>query len=194
MMRLAMGLCLLAGMAVAEEPVAATAVQLPEATVKRIAAGPEAFADRIGVIVAGYGAAGGIDRAGIARYIAVERAATRAGQIGRMLAADGDNDGTVTQAEVAALSGLIAARARGALIRAFAQGDTNGDGAMDMAEIRANAQRAALRRLGEPEADMLRSLMLCDLDRDGILTPAEVSAVVAALALRPAAATPHPAA
>ncbi len=156
------------------------AAGLPQDTLGRIQAAPERFVERMAEIIAGYGGAEGIDANGIARYIAVTRAEARARRMTEMLAADLDNDGAITAAEVATLAPLLEARQRGRLVEAHRRGDADGDGEVTTAELQALAERAAQRRVSARAATALQGLMAFDLDGNAVLSTAELGQVVAA--------------
>ncbi len=159
----------------------AVAAALPDATLKRIQAAPDAYLDRTATMIAGYGGADGIDETGIDRYIAVTRAEARAYRMRDLLAADLNNDGGVTGDEVATLAPLLGARERGRLVRAFGQGDGDGDDVLTAGELLAVAEKAAQRRISESAAGGLRGLMAFDLDGNGLVSSAELADVVAAI-------------
>jgi Ca2+-binding EF-hand superfamily protein len=193
--RMAAGIALLAGAAQAgdgRDP-AQVAAGLPQSTVARIQSGPERYAERTAEIIAGYGGADGIDANGIARYIAVTRAEARARRMGEMLAADLDNDGTITADEVASLAPLLDARQRGRLTQAHRRGDGDSDGVLTAAELQAVGEAAARRRIGAQAATALQALMAFDLDANGSVSTTELGQVVAAvLRLAPVAGQPDP--
>jgi hypothetical protein len=158
------------------------AAGLPPALLTRIQTSPETYLDRAATIIAGYGGTGGIDAAGIDRYIAVARAEGRALRIGDLLTADLDNDGAVTADEVETLAPLLDARKRGRLMRSYAQGDADSDGVMTAGELQAVGERAGMRRMSEAAAAALQALLAFDLDGNGLVSSAELADVVAAAA------------
>jgi hypothetical protein len=175
---------LLAGAAGAAEmrDAAQVAAGIAPSVLARLQAAPDRYVDRTAEMIAGYGGAEGIDANGIARYIAVTRAEARALRFRDLLAADLDNDGAVTDAEVATLAPLLGARDRGRLVRGHAQGDTDEDGVLTAGELQRLAERAGLRRVSEATAAGLQGLMAFDLDGNGLVSATEVTAVVAAAA------------
>lgn len=180
-----------AGMAAAEsarvvvrEPgLIALMQRLPDATLKRLQQKPEKFLTEAAALILGYGAGDAIDPAGLERYIALVRAEARARAMQRLLAADLDNDGVVTAEETAALAAAASARERGRLRQGQLAADVDGDGAVTMEELRAAGQLAALDRLSEADAEVLRGFMACDLDGDGRVSLAEVREVTRLLAV-----------
>ena len=138
------------------------------------------FGNRIAVIY-GFGTNGGIDLAGIDGFIAAERARFRAREMARYLAADMDNDGNISRAEMALLADAAPAGRRGRLQRGFDQADGDANGVMTVAELRGYAQTLAMAQVSDADADDLRGLMLFDDDGDGIVAMEEVAAGVSAL-------------
>lgn len=63
--------------------------------------------------------------------------------------------------------------------RQFAAADLDGDGSIDAGELERAGQAAAMRAMGEEEAELLRALMRLDADGDGALTVEEVETAVA---------------
>lgn len=154
---------------------------LPAQTLKKLRGAPDKFiADAAGLIL-GFGGARGIDRDGIERFIALERARTRARVVADLMEADLDAGGAVAQAEVAVLMATLSARARGRLHLAHAAADGDGDGAVSRAELAARADAEAMARLDADEAEDLLRFLIFDLDGDGFVTLPEVSQAVAAL-------------
>lgn len=180
---LTVGLMLAAGHAAAGDLAPAeAAARLPPATQKRIARDPDRFVEIMALLIAGNGGSAGLDRDGIERHIAVERADLRAYHLRRLLAADLDNDGQVAEAELQGRAATVSAFERGLLIRAWRLADADHDRLVDPAEARAQAQAMALTGLTEAEAAVLRSLVLCDLDGDGAVSVDELAQVAAAAA------------
>jgi hypothetical protein len=151
--------------------------RLPEEVVTRLQRDDGRLLERLALVIAGQGDGTGIDRAGIDRHIAVERADLRTIILARLLAADLDNDGVVRGTEVQMLSEANSAYERGLLRRAFRLADIDGDAAVGAEEMRAHAQAYALTRLTEAEAQVLRAVPLCDLDGDGRASVDELAAV-----------------
>ena len=164
-----------------EGAIVALMQSLPDKTIKKLRDAPERFVDTAAGLILGFGGSDGIDRAGIDRFIAVERANQRTRAMRRVLQADLDNDGVTTRAEMAALVATAGAAERGRLDLAFRRADTDRDGTVPMAELRAHAQLMALKDLPAADADTLRGLMDFDMDSNGRVTLDEVFRVVAAL-------------
>jgi EF hand len=125
-------------------------------------------------LVLGYGADGAIDRAGIERSIAVERARQRAIVLRRLIEADLDADGSVTGDEIAVIAAAAEARFRGRVMMTHRAVDGNGDGTVSGDEARDWAQAFAMDRMSEADAARALSLMGLDLDADGRLTVTEL--------------------
>jgi hypothetical protein len=128
-------------------------------------------------LVLGYGAEGAIDRAGIERSIAVERARQRAIVLRRLIEADLDADGSVTGDEIAVIAAAAEARFRGRVMMTHSSADGNGDGTVSGDEARDWAQSFAMDRMSEADAGRAFSLMGLDLDADGRLTVMELREV-----------------
>jgi Ca2+-binding EF-hand superfamily protein len=171
----------LAGAAMAQDGAAQGSPALSERLAKRLRDNPERFVETATGLILGHGTGGGIDAAGVNRFIAVERAAARATALRRYLAADLDDDGTVTADEAAVLVALAAARQRGRLHQAFQRADADGNGRVTPAELRSAGGVAAEAALPEVEAVQWRSLLALDDDGDGRLTLAEVKAAAQAI-------------
>lgn len=157
--------------------------RLPEATLKRLQKAPERFLTEASALIYGYGSEGHIGPAEIERFIALERAEARASAMRRLLAADLDNDGVIAGAELASLADAASARERGRLRQAHLAADLDGDGAVSAVELREAGQMAALDKLSEADAEVLRGFMACDLDGDGAVSLAEVREVTRLLAV-----------
>ncbi|NUB43340.1 hypothetical protein GEU84_003000 [Fertoebacter nigrum] len=164
----------LAGSAMAQDRAAQGSSTLSERLAKRLRDNPERFVETVTGLILGHGTGGGIDAAGIDRFIAVERAAARASALRRLLAADLDDDGTVTAEESAVIVALAAARQRGRLHLGFQRADADGNGRITPSELRRTAQAAAEAALPEAEAAQWRSLLALDADSNGSLTLSEV--------------------
>jgi hypothetical protein len=125
-------------------------------------------------LILGYGADGGIDRAGIETWLAVERAVARAQVMRRMVEADLNADGTVAAAEIAVIAAAAEAGVRGRIMQNHRLADADGDGAVSAAEAAARAEAFAMERVSEGDAARAMALMGLDMDGDGRLTLAEV--------------------
>lgn len=128
-------------------------------------------------LVLGYGTDGAIDRAGIERAIAVDRARQRATILRRLIEADLDADGRVTGAEIAVIAAAAEARYRGRVMMAHTAADTDADGTVTPDEARLAAQAFAMDRVSDADAARVLALMGLDLDGDGRLTMAELDMV-----------------
>lgn len=129
-------------------------------------------------VIAGYGGPDGLTAAGIADYIALERAAARAAAMRKLLALDLDNDGSVSRSELAVVVRAASADERGRLERQFKAADIDANDSLDAAEIRAEGQIAALKALSDAEAGVLAALMTLDANANGALLAEEVQAAV----------------
>lgn len=140
---------------------------------------PERFASRVVDLIAGFGGPEGLRLDGIEDHIVLERAAARASALRRFHAMDLGFDGSIDRAELQVSQRAANAEGRGRLERQFRAADADADGRVDPAELAEQGRIAALRALGEEEADFLRGLMALDADGDGALTAAEVDRAVA---------------
>jgi hypothetical protein len=189
---LALALAVLAGGTAAAQ-VQGPAQALPAAVPDRLAADLAAAPDRVVAaasrIVHGYGDGRRMTAADVDRAIAVERAAARGREAGRMLAADLDADGVVTAVEAAAAGAALSAGARARMMRMVDAADANRDGNVVPAELSAAADAAALRAVPEAAAARDRALLALDLDGDGGVTLDEIrQAAALAAAAAPVAA------
>ncbi|WP_091302168.1 hypothetical protein [Gemmobacter aquatilis] len=155
---------------------------LPEAMKKRIARGPEAYLAQMTRLIGGFGGVTGLKSEGIARYVAVERAAARADALRELLVADLDADGTVTAAEAEGVMQVLSARGRGGFLLTFTVADADGDGRAGPQELQAAADRAAEARLGDAAAAQLQAVLVFDADGDAAVSLRELQAGVAQLA------------
>ena len=166
----------------------ADAGAVPDAVAKRIVADPAAYLEGVAVLIAGYGAAGAIDRAGLDNVVALARASARAVALRRLQGADLNGDGAVTAVEIGVTKAASAAVTRGRLAVYFAKADGDGDGAVSAAELQAYAGAAALAAYDEARASQLRAVLGFDGNGDGRVTLDEVKAGVAALGQPPSPA------
>ena len=181
MMILMMGLGTVQAQDVADPDSAVGMQAMPEKALKKLRAAPEVFLQDAAEVIYGFGAKGGIDLAGIDGFIAAERARFRAREMARYLAADLDNDGDISRAEMALLADAAAAGKRGRLQRGYDQADANANGVLTVAELRGFAQGVALVQMTDADAEALRGLMLFDADDNGTVAMEEVAAGVSAL-------------
>lgn len=179
--RLLMVIASLAGPIWAEPVWADTAPVLPEATLKRIESAPDRFLEAAAVLIHGYGSGGGIDKAGIDRFVTLERAGARASAQRRLLAADLDANGAIGTDEIGVAAAAASARSRGKLFALHARADADGDGSVSAVELTAHAGAEALAAFTEAEAQAARSVLACDQDGDGHVTLFEVRRALAAL-------------
>lgn len=162
---------------IAPEVVAATKA-LPGQTVKRLRSAPDRFVQEAGRLIWGYGRDGAIDTAGLARYVGLQRASTRARTLRSFLDADLDNDGAVTGDEITARASTLAANARGRLRFAHQAADLNRDGSVSWTEMRDLAQLDAMDNLSAEDEAVVMGFMGFDTDKDGQVTVAEVDAMI----------------
>lgn len=157
---------------------------LPEATLKRLRTAPAKLVEDMTALILGFGDGERIDAAGIERFIAAERARSRAREIERLLQADLDDDGAVSRAEAAVVIATQSAGARARLHLAQRAADADGDGSADRDEITAAARARSLEDLSEADAENIRAAIWFDLDGDGYVTLAEVIAAVKEMQIR----------
>lgn len=153
---------------------------LPGGTLKQLENTPEIFMEHMAGLILGYGGPQGLDNAGVANYLAVNRAYIRAREMRRFLVADLNNDGKVTLAEMNILIQTENARARGRLLVGFYAADANSDGAVDMTESRAFAETRAAGSITQNDANLLEALVSLDLNGDGFLALDEIIDIVSA--------------
>ncbi len=158
-------------------------VALPEPLAEAMRHDPVATMEDAAGLIFAFGGGLGIDRSGIETAIALQRAEIRAREMRKLLLADLDNDGVITAAEVKAVGPAVGARAQGRMVVAMEAADTDHDARVTPTELRAQAQRAALRKLSESAADDRRLFLLFDLDTDGFVTLAEFKRGLDALML-----------
>jgi hypothetical protein len=179
---------LAAGMAQAQEaevptsPGASTLIEaMPAKRLKALKASPEGFLEDAAEVIYAAGQGGRIDAAGLETFIALRRAEVRARRIGFFLAADLDNDGAISRNEAGLFAASLNARRRGGIQWGFDLADADMDGSLTMAELRIYAETEALQEVDEIDAAGLRSLMLFDLNNDGVVAMDEVVTAVSAL-------------
>ncbi len=166
--------------ALAEGPEAASAALSLEAAVLDLFRDrPDDFHDLASEAIIGYGQSGRIDSEGIARMIAVRRAASRSSHLRQLQVADLDNDGQVSRQEVGAVLPTLSARLRARLVHLHREADGDGNGVVDVHELRDWAEASARRSLSEKWAQDYRRVMLADLDRDGWVSLEEIAATMA---------------
>lgn len=138
----------------------------------QIVEGPQRFEAYVAGLILGYGTAQGITAQGLEDYLAVERAKLRVRELRRMLLADLDDDGTVTQQELFVVMAAQGANARGTLWQAHTAADANADGAVTREEMQVQARLVAARSAAQ-EGD-IRDLMQLDFNRDGFVSTLEL--------------------
>ncbi len=187
MRRVLLSLILLAGMTVPslaqDAPsfdVSALMERLPDKTLKSLRRAPDRFIEEAAELIVGFGADAGLNLAGIDRYIALERARTRAREVAQLMRADLDNNQVISRAEVEALIATQSATSRGRILLGFRGADTDKNDTVSTAELRSFAQSRALARLSVEDAAILRAFMGFDLDHDRYVTLDEVILVVQA--------------
>lgn len=156
---------------------------VPDAVLKRLKAAPEPFLDLAADLIHGFGGAQGIDRAGIARFVALERAEARAGALRRIYLADLDFDSTVSREEIAQVAAAASAAMRGRLWKLHAAADADGDGVATAVEMAGFAKAEALRAFSVADEAEVMSVLAFDSDANGWVDLAEVKAAVAALGI-----------
>lgn len=160
--------------------VSALMERLPDKTLKSLRRAPDRFIEEAAVLIVGFGVDAGLNLAGIDRYIALERARTRARETAQLMRADLDNNQVISRAEVEVLIATQSATLRGRILLGFRGADTDKDDTVSAAELRSFAQSRALARLSAEDAAILRAYIGFDLDRDGYVTLDEVILVVQA--------------
>jgi len=151
---------------------------VPAATVKRMRSAPDRFVQEAGRLIYGYGQAGAIDAPDLARYVALQRATTRARTLRSFLDADLDNDGAVSGDEIAARADTLAANARGRLRFAHQSADLNRDGSVSWDEMRDLAQLDAMVTMSAEDEAVVLGFMGFDTDKNGQVTVSEVQAML----------------
>jgi hypothetical protein len=162
---------------VAEAPMPAALAGVPEALAKRLRRAPDDFVADAASLILGYGRDGGIDRAGIAQFVAVERARARAGALRRMWEADLSADGSVTRAELGVLVAAAEARYRGRMMLTHEAADADADGTVTSVEMLARANVMALDQFSAADEERVMAMLSLDLNADGSLTLDEVREV-----------------
>jgi EF hand len=161
----------------AEKPMPAALSGVPETLAKRLRRAPDDFVADAASLILGYGRDQGIDRAGIAQYVAVERARARAGALRRMWEADLNADGAVTQAELGVLVAAAEARYRGRMMLTHEAADGDGDGTVTAVEMLAKANVMALEQFSVADEERAMAMLTLDLNGDGTLSLDEVREV-----------------
>ena len=155
---------------------------LSEAVLKRVQADPEPFLELAANLIHGFGGPGGIDAAGVGRFVALERAEARATALRRLAVADLDFDGRVTAEEMGVLASAASAKARGRLWALFETADADSDQVISANEAAVFGRTEAMRAFGPTDEAVARAVLTFDGNADGWVTLDEVKAAVAALA------------
>lgn len=155
---------------------------LSDAVLKQVRADPEPFLNLAADLIHGFGGPGGIDAAGVDRFIALERAEARAAALRRLAVADLDFDGQVRDDELGVLAGAASAKARGRIWAMFEAADADANRVVTADEAALFARAEAMRAFGPTEEAVARAVLTFDGDADGWVTLEEVKAAVAALA------------
>lgn len=153
--------------------------ELPQQVRENLVARPERFGTGMARVIGDFGSAAGIDRAGIALFIGVTRAKARSTATASLMDADLDDDGVIRRSEVEGLGQTVSAARRGQMRRQFDRADADRDQQVTAAELRADAAAAANTAIDGAQELALRSLPLLDLDKDGLVSVAEVLQVAA---------------
>lgn len=154
--------------------------ELSERILAEMLAKPDRFEAFVAGVILGYGTARGVDADGIEAYLAVERSKIRVREMRRLMLADLDDDGMVTQAELFIVMSAQGAGTRGSLWQAYSAADADANGAVSFAEMQAQARNVAARAAqGESE---IRALMGLDFDGDGFVSTLELRHAVTLIA------------
>lgn len=159
----------------------ALAKSLPAPLLKTILRGTSGFTDDMADMIASYGGDKGLTEAGIGWMIQADRAEVRARTRLRFVAADLDDDGTITRAEVDKRIKLLAKGGRGRLDLEFRAADLDKDQRVSTDEVARFAAVKALATLSEEQAANWQATMQLDLNGDGYLLLDEVVAAVETL-------------
>lgn len=166
----------------APDPAAvALAKSLPAPLLKTILRGTSGFTNDMADMIASYGGDQGLTESGIGWMIQADRAEARARARLRFAAADLDDDGIVTRAEIDKRIKLLAKGGRGRLDLDFRAADLDKDQHVSADEIARFAAVKAVATLSEEQADSWQATMQLDLNADGYLLLDEVVAAVGAL-------------
>lgn len=199
--RMAAALVALAGVVWATATTAATAATAAPLTAEALRAAlapkllaqaernPAAFARKLDTLTKAYGKDGALGPDGIDRMGTVVRAKIRADEVARLLGADLDGDGQVTEPERAE---LVATLSPGRLKRFTALWDTadaDRSGGVTAAEATTSATAAANKAMGPERLAEWKTLMVMDANADGRLTGDEAVAALALLGPMEPAAT-----
>jgi hypothetical protein len=158
-------------------PLPAALAGVPDVLADRLRRAPDDFVADAGMVILGYGTAGGITADGLATYVQVVEAAARGNVLRRMVEADLNADGTIAPPEIAVIALAAEAGVRGRIMLNHAAADLDGDGAVIWDEAVARADVLAADALSGVERERLAAMMTLDLNADGTLTFVEVEEV-----------------
>ena len=159
------------------------AQSVPDGVLKRMKSDPQAYLDLAADLIHGFGSAQGIDRAGIARFVALERANARADGLRRLYLADLNFDNVVNRDELAQVAAAASAYGRGRIWKVFESADRDSSGVVEQTEIAAFGTAEALRLFSAADEAEVMSVLAFDADANGWIDLAEVKAAVAALGI-----------
>jgi len=162
----------------AEARALALAQGLPADLLQMINRSPGSFEVRVSDMIASFGAAKGLQPAGIEQVILTDRARVRAREVSRFVRADLDGDGVVTRSEIDALIAMSSQGARGRLDVNWRRADADQDGQVQPAELARFANDMAAEKVSDTVVNRYRALMGLDLSGDGFLTVDEVNNAV----------------
>lgn len=148
---------------------------VPGRLAARLVANPDAVAAAVSDLIHGFGDGVAVDRAAIARSVAMDRARARARALLPVLAADLDGDGQVAADEGRAVAAAAPARARGQLVRALQAADADSDGTILADEAFRWAEGQARLRIDAEDEARLMAYLTLDLNGDGRLMLDEVA-------------------
>ncbi len=196
---LLLGLCL-PGLALAQEiadargkaalPAASAAdaapAAEPRALLRVLRRAPDGTLAWLQGLILAYGEAGadgqaGLSPQGMLSHIAVLRARVRAREAQRFLAADLDNDGSVSVQELALASRALSAAVAGRLMVRAALAESDGRPGLSPGEIAAYAAAQGEEAIPARERAVLEEMLLIDANRDGLLSMTEMRAALARL-------------
>lgn len=156
---------------------------VPDVVMKRLQKNPAPYLDLAADLIHVFGGTQGIDRAGIARFVALQRAEARAGAMRRLVLADLDFDGKITREELAAVAAAASAYARGRLWKVHEAADLDGDGVVSGPETDAFGRAEAMRLFSAADEAEVMSVLAFDGDKDGWVDLTEVTGALAALGI-----------
>jgi hypothetical protein len=154
---------------------------LSDAVLRQVKSDPAPFLDLAANLIHGFGGARGIDRVGVDRFVALERAEGRASALRRLQVADLNFDGAITRDEMAVLVAAAAAKSRGRLWALFERADGSGDAVVKADEMLAYGRTEAMTSFSVADEALVRSVLTFDANADGLVALDEVRAAVAAL-------------